>query len=467
MPTPPLPQELMHLVHAIRDAGGQAVLVGGAVRDYCLGKEFPRDLDIEIFNLEASNLEALLEKAGKVHRVGKQFGIFKLATDEGEYDFSLPRVERKIGPGHRGFEVQTDSRLNFAQASYRRDFTINSIGLEILKEQWLDPFGGMPDLQRKTLRHIGRAFGEDPLRVLRGVQFSARFEFRIAQETVRVCRNLRLDELPRERIFPEFRKMLLADRPSIGLEATRELNVLAHFPELESLIGVPQDPVWHPEGDVWTHTLRVVDEAARLKTGEPGADLHLMFAALCHDLGKPQTTSWESGHWRSHGHDTAGTTGTTRFLKRLTGDKELIREVSLLVRDHLRPQQLYQKKKEVRLSAIRRLALRVNIPKLVRLAKADYLGMFDPRTYSRKFPAGDWLMKQAKMLAVEHTSPIPVLRGRDLLVLGMQPGPKMGLMLKEAFELQLEGKINNREEAAEWARNRLGDMEINLPAFPD
>ena len=449
--------ELTKLANAIHQQGGQPILVGGSVRDYLLGKIIPKDLDLEVYHLEANELERVLSQFGKVLRVGKSFGVLKLITDHAEYDVSLPRRESKTGKGHKGFLVNADPRMTFEEASARRDFTINSIGFDPIHQLWLDPHHGQEDLRKGILRHVGPAFAEDPLRVLRGAQFAARLNFQLAPETLELCQTLDLNELSRERLLGEFKKLLLrAEQPSIGLEILRQTKILRFFPELEALIDVPQDPTWHPEGCVWTHTLMVVDEASKLRIGEEKADLVLMFGALCHDFGKPETTIWKDGHWRSPAHDVLGMQPTEKFLRRLTDEASLIEKVAVLVREHLRPAMLYNDREKVTPGAIRRLALRVSIPELLLVAEADHFGRTTDDALRREFPAKQWLLDQASKLDVRDDKPKPFLKGRHLLQLGMRPGPQMGKVLEEAFALQLDGAIISFEEAKAWASQRLG-----------
>ena len=449
--------ELTKLANAIHQQGGQPILVGGSVRDYLLGKIIPKDLDLEVYHLEANELERVLSQFGKVLRVGKSFGVLKLITDHAEYDVSLPRRESKTGKGHKGFLVNADPQMTFEEASARRDFTINSIGFDPIHQLWLDPHHGQEDLRKGILRHVGPAFAEDPLRVLRGAQFAARLNFQLAPETLELCQTLDLNELSRERLLGEFKKLLLrAEQPSIGLEILRQTKILRFFPELEALIDVPQDPTWHPEGCVWTHTLMVVDEAAKLRIGEEKADLVLMFGALCHDFGKPETTIWKDGHWRSPAHDVLGMQPTEKFLRRLTDEASLIEKVAVLVREHLRPAMLYNDREKVTPGAIRRLALRVSIPELLLVAEADHFGRTTDDALRREFPAKQWLLDQASKLDVRDDKPKPFLKGRHLLQLGMRPGPQMGKVLEEAFALQLDGAIISFEEAKAWASQRLG-----------
>ena len=459
MPLVSTPPELKHIAKDIAKSNGRSILVGGAVRDHCMGCRISKDFDVEIFNITPEVLESILKNFGKIHTVGKSFSVLKLKTPSAEYDFSIPRRENKIGKGHLGFLVKPDSTMSYCDAASRRDFTVNSIGYDLLTKTFLDPFDGLRDIKRKILRHVGPAFSEDPLRVLRAMQFSARLEFEIAPETIKLCKTLNLAELSKERIFEEFRKLLLkAKHPSIGLEAAKTLGVLAYFPELTALIGVPQDPTWHPEGDVWTHTMLVLDEAAGLRKGDEKKDLELMFGALCHDFGKPLTTKYLRKRWRSPAHDVCGVAPTEKFLNRLTNDRVLIEQVKILVKEHLRPIQLFKERDRINLGTIRRLALRVRIPELVLLAKADYLGRTLTVEERKKFDAGDWLLAEVKRMNVRDEAPRPLLMGRHLLAMGMSPGPKMGKVLHQAFEKQLNGELQTKGDAITWVKSNLSNL---------
>ena len=255
----------------VRDTGGRALVVGGWVRDHLLGVR-SKDVDIEVFGLEAERCETLLAGFGSVHAVGRAFGVYRVAGIDA--DFSLPRRDSKRGPGHRGFDVRPDPSLDFAEAARRRDLTVNSIGIDPLTGEVLDPHGGRRDLERRVLRATDPArFPEDPLRGLRVAQLAARLEMTPDGALVALCRTLDLSELSGERVFEEFTKLLLrAARPSIGFKVLEDTGQLRYFPELDALRGVPQDPEWHPEGDVWVHTLMVLDVAATLRGDgtEPG-----------------------------------------------------------------------------------------------------------------------------------------------------------------------------------------------------
>lgn len=452
-----LPKRLLQIASEINQAGGSIYVVGGWVRDLLLD-EPSHDYDLEVYGLDMEKLFNILVRHAKPNLVGKSFGIITMRIDGLNFDFAFPRTENKTGPGHKGFAVTSDPFLSFETASSRRDFTINSMGIKIPEMELVDYHNGYRDLRAKVLRHVSDAFSEDPLRVLRAVQFSARFELDIAPETQALCRKLPLGELPMERIYGEFRKLLLkAKRPSLGLEWMRKLDLLKYFPELESLIGVEQEPEWHPEGDVWIHNNMVIDEAARLRRIEYGEfdNMALMLGALCHDFGKPACTVFSEGRWRSPAHDVRGEAPTRAFLAGLTNESALVETVVAYVREHLKPAMLYKARAEIKPSAIRRLALRVDIEKLVRVARADHFGRTTPDALAREFPAGEWLLDQSRLLNVLDTKPKPYLTGKFLLSLGMKPGPEVGRLIAESFELQLEGELADVAEAESWARARL------------
>ena len=311
-----LAEDARRVALAIREAGGRALCVGGFVRDRLLERA-SEDLDLEVFGIPEDQLPALLTTLGRVEPVGQAFPVYKL----GHIDVALPRRESKSGRGHKGFIVQGDHTMAFADAARRRDFTINAIGWDPLTDEYLDPFDGRADLARRLLRVVDPAtFGDDSLRVLRALQFAARFELTIDADTAAICRAIPLDDLPAERIWGEFEKLLLkALRPSIGFALARELGVIEQIlPEMVPLYDCPQDAEWHPEGDVWTHTLMVIDEARKRNDDLDRPRLAtLMLSAVCHDLGKPATTAMIDGRVRSPGHEAAGVPLATAILDRL------------------------------------------------------------------------------------------------------------------------------------------------------
>ena len=375
---PELPEKVIALARAINDAGGRALLVGGCVRDALMGKE-PKDWDLEVYNLAPERVREVLDQFGPVNAVGESFTVYKLGH---HLDVSIPRRERKSGRGHKAFVIEGDPAMSVVEATRRRDFTINAILQDPLTGELIDPFNGRRDIEQRVLRAVSaETFAEDSLRVLRAAQFASRFEFEIDPDTVELCRAIDLSDLPSERIWGELEKLLLqSSQPSIGLEWLRRLGVVEKlFPEIQSLIGVPQDPEWHPEGDVFVHTKLVIDRARELIDDLSYArQVTVMLAALAHDFGKPATTQFLEGRWRSRGHEEAGVPPTESFLDRInvhTIDGYDVRsQVIALVREHLKPGEFYKKRDEVGEGAFRRLARRCEPSLLYRVAKADSLG---------------------------------------------------------------------------------------------
>ena len=442
---------LQRVCALLRDAGGRAWVVGGSVRDSVV-ELGARDLDLEVFGLQPDALRAALVPEFELDLVGQSFGILKLKG--APIDIGLPRRETKLGTGHRGFEVEADPDLPLRQAAARRDFTMNAVYLDPLTGELEDPFDGVGDLMRGVLRHTSPAFAEDPLRVLRGMQLSARFDLVAAPETVDLCRTMGTEGLARERIFDEWRKLIvLGRRPSRGLDFLVRTGWLAHFPELDALRGVAQDPHHHPEGDVWIHTCHCLDAFADERTGDTWEDLVVGLAVLCHDLGKPQTTrAAENGRIRALGHEQVGLEMAAALLERLTDQRRLLREVLPLVAEHMRPQQLWQQGAGA--TAIRRLSARVGrIDRLVRVARADCFGR---PPLAREFPAGDWLLEQAAELGVTTHQPVPLVQGRHLQMLGIEPGPDYGRILERCYQEQLDGHVTDLEDGLVLVRKLLG-----------
>ena len=456
---PSAPPVVQQIAAAARSAGGRALIVGGWVRDLLRGHP-SKDADIEIFGIAEDRLAALLAPFGRVEPVGQSFPVYKVVNADhgGQIDVALPRRESKSGRGHKGFEVRGDPHMPIREAARRRDFTINAIAWDPLTGEFEDPFDGRGDLERRLLRAVDlTTFGDDSLRVLRAMQFAARFEFALDEDTAALCRTIPLDDLPAERVWGEIEKLLLiANRPSIGLALALDLGVIDRvLPELTPMVGCPQEPEWHPEGDVWVHTLMVVDEA-RIRNDDLDRPrlATVMLGAVCHDLGKPATTAFVDGRIRSLDHEQAGVEPTLRVLDRLnvhTMDGFDVRgQVVGLVAHHLKPG-AYHKAGNVGDGAFRRLAQKVDLELLARLARADCLG----RTGNFDCSAMDWFVTRARALGVEHRAPEPLVRGRDLLALGMSPGPKVGELLKQIYERQLDGEIASVEEGIDAAKKAI------------
>lgn len=452
------------IAQLVKNAGGRALLVGGCVRDELLGCECD-DIDIECFGIDPDVLIKELSSRYELDLVGASFGVIKLLREN--VDVALPRRETKLGLGHRAFETECDPSLSVRDAAARRDFTINAIYKDPLTGEFVDPWGGKDDLEKRILRHVSPHFSEDPLRVLRGMQFVARFGLEAAAETIEICRAMAIENLARERLFEEWAKLLLKGKKiSKGLEFLRATGWVKYYPELERLIGCEQDPNWHPEGDVWNHTLCCLDAFAleREKRSEEGRgdrreDLIVGFAVLCHDFGKPACTRYDSvrKRIRSLGHDDAGVEPTISFLERLTNEEKLLKEVPPLVRFHMRPFSMWRDKSSD--SAIRRLAAKVvRIDRLVRVAAADDLGR---PPYPSSPEHLQWLADQARRLEVESAAPFPIVRGRDLIALGMKPSVEFGKILSALYEAQLDGKFSTLEEAISFFKeNRIEESVL-------
>ena len=440
---------------AVRDAGGRALLVGGCVRDQLLGRA-PKDVDVEVYGVAADRLRALLERLGRVDVVGESFAVYKI----GGIDVALPRRESKHGRGHKGFVVEGDPAMAPAEAARRRDFTINAIARDPLTGDIIDPFRGAADLAAHRLRAVDRrTFGDDSLRVLRALQFAARFDLIMDDETKALCRSIPLDDLPSERVWGEVEKLLLvAERPSIGLALALDLGVVDRlWPEVKALVGCPQEPEWHPEGDVWTHMLMVVDEARRRLGGlDRGRAAAMMLGAICHDFGKPSTTAVVDGRIRSMGHEEAGVAPATALLDRLNVHSldgyDVRRAVLGLVAHHLKPSAFFKAPTPVSDGAFRRLAQKVDLELLANFARADCHG----RRGDFDCSAMDWFLDRARALGVEHRAPAPVVLGRHLIELGVAPGPEMGKLLRRIYERQLDGDVRSLDDGLAVARHLLG-----------
>ena len=454
-----IPKIIKTLSKKLSEKNAKAIMVGGSVRDHFL--ELPiKDYDVEVYGMETiEELGNLLAEYGSVNFVGKSFGVLKFVYEGEEYDFSFPRTEQKVAKGHRGFDVHCDGSLSFKKAALRRDFTINAMGYDIENQLFIDPYRAKKDMEIKRLRHIDdKTFIEDPLRVYRAVQFCARFDYTLADETFRLCKQMvdqgLLEELPKERIYIEFKKLLLKSlKPSIGFELMHKLGMLKYYPELEALIGVPQPKKWHPEGDVWTHTLMCVDKMVALKTGKEKHDLKIMFAILCHDLGKATHTQVTAEKISAIGHEVAGVEPTEHFLYRLTDEHDFIKSILPLVEYHLRPSIYFRN--GAKNSTIRKLSTKVNIEELVTVARADFLGRTTEASLKGEYEAGDWLLAKAKELDVYNTAPIALIQGRDLIALGLKPSVKFKDILERVYTAQLEGKFSNFDDALKYVKKIL------------
>lgn len=420
------------LAEAVRAHGGNAYYVGGYVRDRLLSIE-NEDIDIEIHGVDAAALASILDTLGERVSFGESFGIFALKGYG--IDIAMPRRERVIGMGHRDFETFTDPFIGTYEAAKRRDLTIGALMMDVLTEEITDHFGGVNDLKNGILRHVcSETFIEDPLRVLRLAQFAARFQFTPAEETMALCRNMDLSHLSRERVWEELRKALLkAEKPSFFFTTLREAERLGEwFPEVEALIGVEQSPTHHAEGDVFIHTMMVLDEAAKYRsdTSEP---FGFMLSALCHDFGKAVCTEMIDGKLCSRGHETLGLPIIERFLRRLTNETKLISYVMNLTEHHMRPNAIAAFGSSAK--ATNKMYDSVRAPRdLFYFAKCDHFGKISavPSVFHEEF-----LLERLRLY--EELMRKPHVTGKDLVSAGLTPSPNFSRLLAHAHKLRLAG----------------------------
>lgn len=449
---------IVRIAEACRDVGGRALMVGGSVRDMLLGR-VPNDFDVEIYGIPPEDVEKLMREFGEVSDVGKAFAILKIVVDEIDIDVAVPRKERKVGEGHGGFDVEANPHLNPREAARRRDFTVNAIAADPLTGEIVDPFDGMRDLAGGILRVVDSVtFVEDPLRVLRAMQLTARYALTVDAASFDVMRVMvpMLREISEERIGDEWRKLLLkSEKPSIGLAFGMQVGAFALLhPELAKLTETPQEPEWHPEGDVWTHTMLVVDEAVKIIRREhldSDRAFTVLLGALCHDLGKPYVTHVEHGRIRSHGHEDAGVAPTRVFLEAISVRRSTIEEVVGIVRDHMKPYRLWHAErvegKTVSDGVLRRLASRIFpaiLCDLVLVTEADFCGRGpfpDPSDPSKKiwdieYPAGQWLLERARPLELLGGPGPHAITGDELIGLGYPPGSLFGQIIQLCDDLR-------------------------------
>ncbi len=436
----------------VEQAGGRALLVGGAVVDAIRGG-VTKDWDIEVFGLGYDELCTIFSDLGP-KQVGRSFGIVKLSADkcDGEdIDLNIPRRDNSVGIGHGDFECVLDPSMSAKEAARRRDFSINSMAIELRNGELIDPFGGWGDLQVGLLRATDpETFVEDPLRALRAMQLLARKAKKVDADTMTLIRSM-VDTFPSlapERVHEEFRKLLMkAERPSVGLEFLRESGWLVHFPELHALIGCEQHPEWHPEGDVWIHTLHVTDSAAwaRDKVDPEWAEA-FMFGTMLHDVGKPEMTVTPervaSGEFpkerlfTAHGHDTAGVAPAEVFMRRMTNIKKLIERTSSIVGEHMQPYNLFQG--GAKGAGWKRLHNRIRLDIIGWMSRCDCCGRPDRGIGEPDFEhdVSDHCFSRFADLGAEPIQ--PVIQGRDLIAAGYEPGSHFGGALRAAFDAQME-----------------------------
>lgn len=436
------------IVQNIAGFGGEVYFVGGFVRDRILQRE-NKDIDIEVHGVAPAQLEQILDSVGECIKIGKSFGIYGLKGYS--IDIALPRTERLIGTGHKDFEVTADPFMGTYKAARRRDFTINALMQNVLTNEIIDHFGGLTDLQKGILRHIDdTTFAEDPLRVLRAAQFAARFDFTIADKTIALCRNIDLSVLSGERIMLEMEKVLLkSDKPSVFFEQMKRMNQLDFwFPELKAFIGLPQNQEHHREGDTWTHTMMVLDEAAK-KRGIVRYPLGFMMSALCHDFGKAVCTAKVNGAIHSYRHETEGLPLVQQFLARITTETKLVKYVLNMTELHMTPNIMAGSRSKLK-STNKLFDSAVEPFDLIQLSICDSLGKIPQRNDSEEF-----LMQRYRKF--QEIMAKPYVMGRDLIEAGLKPCEQFSEILEYAHKLRLAGidKENTLRQSLVYAKKSL------------
>ena len=439
------------LAYRVAELGGRAYMVGGAVRDEIMKRPI-KDVDIEVHGISEAVLEAVLKELGKPLRFGSAFGVYSLAGHQ--IDIALPRSERKSGSGHRDFEIEIDPFIGIKEAARRRDFTMNALLKDILSGEIADPYGGTEDIKNRIIRHIDdKKFGEDPLRALRAAQFRSRFGFQVAPSTISICRALDLRNLSAERVEMEMKKALLESRrPSEFFECLREMGQLGYwFKELEQLIGLEQNPKFHPEGDVWTHTMMVLDRAAHFRpcVSDPYA---FMLLALTHDFGKITTTEFVNGAIHAYGHELQGAEIAVRFLDRVCHGSDIKKYIANMIPNHMRPNKIAEARSAIKKtnrmfddaaspSDLIYFAI-CDKPKLPHIMlskenKEDPSGLYIKSEKKREKERIDFLFDRLEIYKTMMSE--PYVTGKDLINNGITPGDDFSLILEYAHKLRLAG----------------------------
>ncbi len=420
------------IAKAVEEKGGAVYYVGGFVRDRVRKKE-NKDVDIEVHGIYPRELEEILDSLGERIAIGESFGIYNLKGYS--IDIAMPRKEEKRGLGHRDFDICVDPFLGTYKAAKRRDFTMNALMENVLTGEIIDHFGGVHDIEEKTIRHIDDVtFAEDPLRVLRAAQFAARFGYDVAEETIALCSKMDLSALPKERIMGETEKALLkSEKPSVFFEVLRKMGQLKDwFCELEKTIGVEQNPKYHPEGDVWVHTMMVCDEAAKLREKAQNP-LGFMLAAAAHDFGKVVCTETVNGELHAYRHEILGLPLVESFMNRLTAEKDLIQYVMNLVEHHMKPNRAANDKSKIK-TTNKMFDQSVDPEGMIWLAVADGLGT---KTEDAYVPCDDFLHERLEIYR-EYMAR-PYVMGRDLIEVGIAPSKRFTEYLQYAHKLRLAG----------------------------
>ncbi len=442
------------IARAVEANGGRVYYVGGYVRDLLLGKD-NKDIDIEVHGVSPDTLERLLDSLGARLSMGESFGIYGLRGYS--LDIAMPRKEKLRGTGHKDFDIFVDPFVGTFGAARRRDFTVNAMMQDVLTGEIIDHFGGREDLKNGVIRHVStETFAEDALRVLRAAQFAARFGFSVATETLTLCRGMTLSHLARERIEGEMKKALLkAKKPSVFFETLRKAARLDEwFPELAALIGIPQNPRYHAEGDVWTHTMMVLDEGARLldRVKNPFA---FMLGCLVHDFGKAICTEEIDGVIHAYDHERKGLPLARTFLKRITSEAEVIRYALNLTEHHMKPNVAVSARSSVK-STNKMFDAAFDPEALVCIALADHRG----RRAEQMSDENDEFLYE-RLDRYREIMARPFVMGKDLIAAGLKPGPYFSDVLAYAHKLRLAGV--EKESAMKQTLGYARKYERSIP----
>lgn len=425
-------QTARKIAKAVDEVHATAYFVGGYVRDKLLKRE-TKDIDIEVHEIEPKELEKILDSIGKRISIGESFGIYSLKGCG--VDIAMPRKEKLLGKGHKDFEVFVDAYIGTKNAAKRRDFTINALMENVLTGEIIDFFGGLSDMENKVIRHVNdETFVEDPLRVLRAAQFASRLDFEVAQETIELCKSVDLSSLSRERVLAELEKALLkSEKPSVFFETLRKMQSLSFwFPEVEALIDVEQNEKYHAEGDVWNHTMMVLDEAVKYrdKVSNP---LGFMLTALVHDFGKAVCTQRKGNAIHSYGHETKGLEIVQRFLNRLTSEVKLKKYVLNMTENHMKPNTLASVNAPVK--STNKMFFYCIAPKdLIYFSFADDNGRI--KQFENE-SAETFLFE--RLAVFEQMLEKPCVTGKDLIKAGLSPDENFADILNYSTKLRLAG----------------------------
>lgn len=453
----PISDKAMKVIHRLHNADMESLVVGGSVRDHFLGTE-SKDCDIEVYGASLDEIGDTLRGIGKIDEVGKSFGVLKVTIGDEDFDISVPRRDSKVGEGHRGFDISMDPMMSVDDAFRRRDFTINAMGFDPVRNLLVDPHGGVDDLRNGVLRAVDHTtFADDPLRVMRGIQFAGRFDMDMSDDTVKLCRSLsdKFGELPKERIWGEMEKLFSKSiAPGKAMEMLHTVDWERHFPAVAAVRGIPQDVKWHPEGDVHTHHQLAADHAARASAtdglGSQDRMIVVMATAL-HDIGKASTTVHEeNGSITSRGHDDAGSELVGELMDTMGAPRRVEQHVATLIREHM----CVASTPDPSSKAVRGLQRRLSgksetgptLDVWARVVAGDHGGRGAKNPNN---PAQKWLDRVANAPAI----PKSLITGQDLIVeLGMKPGPEFKSIIAAANGAQDAGDITDRETALNWLR---------------